>query len=51
MTDNLAPTPNGDQPSAPGPVGPALPDEALLIRLSAQKLWAEGQSSARMPRG
>jgi len=24
------------------------PEEALLIRLSAQKLWAEGQSSAHM---
>ena len=45
MTDNLAPTPNGDQPSAPGPVAPVLPDEALLIRLSAQKLWAEGRAN------
>jgi len=34
-----------NEPDAP-PKDIAQPDEALIIRLSAQKLWSEGQSSS-----
>jgi len=41
MSENANATVAGEQVPAELPQSPAQPDEALVLRLSAQKLWAE----------
>ncbi len=42
MSEYVEATVAGEQIPAELPRSPAEPDEALVLRLSAQKLWAEG---------
>ena len=42
MSEYADATVTGDQDSAVVPADRGQPNEALVLRLSAQKLWAEG---------
>jgi hypothetical protein len=45
MSEHADATVSGERVSAKTSASPAPPDEALLLRLSAQKLWAEGRNN------
>jgi hypothetical protein len=45
MSEYADATLTGDQDCAGVPASPGQPDEALLLRLSAQKPWAEGRAN------